>query len=300
MADVAVSNAGTGGTTVVPDTTSTGGPSGVQSAGQTTAVPVVVPANSAPDWTSSLSPEMKAYVTNKGFKDTNAVLDSYQNYEKLMGVPKEQLLKLPKEAADPAWNDVYDRLGRPKQASEYQFAKPAQGEQSPEFVDWAQKQFHGLGLTKTQGEKLAAGWNEYAQGLMQKDTEAYQVSVKNEDLALKKEWGAKYDENMRTGAKAMKEFGLDPEKDIPALEKAFGYGKTLKFLVSIGSKVGEAQFVDGDTNRGFQGAMTPDEARAQINLLKQDKAFVTKFLAKDVDAVQKMERLHQYLVSGQN
>ena len=142
---------GPSGSTVAPGA-STSGPSGVQ--GQTTVAAVPNGATAAPDWTSSFQEQDKLYITQKGFKDPAAILDSYKNLETLMGTPKERLLRLPDKPDAPEWGDIYDRLGRPKNANEYQFAKPAQGgAENKEFTEWAQKLFHGQGLTRQQGHR---------------------------------------------------------------------------------------------------------------------------------------------------
>ena len=84
-----------------------------------TAAPVVTETPAAPaapaDWTAGLPEEMKGYVQNKGFKDPSAVVESYRNFEKLMGVPQDRMIKLPEKAEDKAaWDSIYNRLGRPE------------------------------------------------------------------------------------------------------------------------------------------------------------------------------------------
>src|SRR5690606_18358521 len=71
----------------------------------------------ATDWTSGFSDDLKGFVQNKGFKDPASVLDSYRNLEKLMGTPKERLLRLPENMDDAnAMGEIYTRLGRPQTA----------------------------------------------------------------------------------------------------------------------------------------------------------------------------------------
>src|SRR5690242_20907106 len=49
-------------------------------------------------------------------------LESYQNLEKMRGVPAERLLTLPDDKSDEATrNAFYEKLGRPKEAAGYEF-----------------------------------------------------------------------------------------------------------------------------------------------------------------------------------
>lgn len=282
--------AGSSGSTVQPDLSSTGGPSGVQGSG---AGPVSVPANAPTDWTSTLPEAQRMYVQNKGFKDAAAVLDSYKSLETLMGTPKERLLRLPDKPDAPEWGEVYERLGRPKNADEYKFATPQGVEANKEFTSWAQKQFHELGLTRAQGETLAQRWNEYASGDSQKLAAEKVTQIKTEETALKREWGAAYEQQTKTAFKAAQTFGLG-QAEVTKLESALGYSATMKFLASVGSKLGEDSFITGEQSGGFNGALTPERALAEIEELKKDKEFVRKYNAGDRDSFKKMTRLHQF------
>lgn len=283
-----------GSTTVQPDLKSTGGPSGNQNAG-----PVAGGATSVQDWTTSLPDTAKLYVSQKGFKDPGAVLESYQNLEKLMGAPKERLLKLPEKADAPEWGEVYDKLGRPKAPTDYSIgAKDQKGNPitgNPEFTSWAQQQFHDLGLTKAQGEALAQRWNDYALTDISKRDQTVAQTTTTEKAALTKEWGAAYDQNSKAAFAAAKQFGLGQE-EVSQLEKAIGFGKTMKFLANIGSKVGEHSYVDGGngSGQGFQGALTPEIAKAQILELKNDTDFTQRYLAGESAAAAKMKRLMEF------
>jgi hypothetical protein len=285
--------AGPSGTTVQPDLTSAGGPTGVQNGSGPAPAPAAANGGQPADWTSGLPEQTRMFVQNKGFKDPTQVVESYQNLEKLMGAPKDRLLKLPEKFDSPEMNEIYDKLGRPKDPTGYTFKIPEGQKANTEFTGWAQSQFHKLGLTKAQGEQLAQAWNEYAVGDVQKQTEQYQSTLKSEDTALKKEWGAAYDQNIKACQKAAKEFGLN-EENISKLEQALGYSATLKFMAKIGAKVGEDSFVTGDNGSGFQGALTPDRALAEIAELKKDAEFVRKYASGDREAYQKMERLHKF------
>ncbi len=296
MTDVqtpAASTGGSSGSTQQVDQTSTGGPSGVQGS-QNTAPPAAAASSAgATDWTASLPDTQKLWVQNKGFKAASEALESYQQYEKLMGVPKERLLKLPDKPDAPEWNEIYDRMGRPKEAAEYKFAPPKGGQLNPEFTSWAQKQFHELGLSRKQGEALATRWNEYAMGDVEKANQTSAANLKAEQTALQREWGSAHESKLKSAFKAAETFGLGRE-EVTQLEKALGFSKTLKFLDSLGSKLGEDSFVTGEGGGGFKGALTPEMAQAEIAELKKDSDFIRRYNSGDREAFKKMQDLHKF------
>lgn len=241
-----------------------------------------------PDWLSGLSDDAKGYVQNKGFKDPAAAIDSYRNLEKLMGVPKERLLKLPEKDDDPAWAEIHTRLGKPASADEYKI----DGE-NKDFAKWAKGTFHELGLSKKQAETLFGKYNDYAKGLGEKQSQAMAERLQQSEAGLKKEWGAAFDQNLMTAKKAAMAFGLDAAT-IDKLESAMGYDGVMKFMHSVGSKVGEDSFVSsGQSARGF-GAMTPEQARNRIASLKQDKEFAAKLSNGNAEARNEWDRLNQW------
>jgi len=257
-----------------------------------TAAPINVTPNGATnaEWYSTFNDDLKGYVQNKGFKDPQSVVESYKNFEKLMGAPKDRLLKLPEKADAPEWNDVYSKLGRPADPKEYEFKLPEGS--SPEFESWARENFHKLGLTKNQAETLMKGYNELNTKLGTEMTEKMQQSIKEQEVSLKKDWGAAFDQNVQVAKKAATQFGLDG-KAIDKLESALGYDGVMKFLHNIGSKIGESSFVGPNSPQGF-GVLTPEQARYQIAELKNDSNFISKYSSGDVEARNKLNQLHKW------
>ena len=249
------------------------------------------------DWTSGLNDDFKGYVQNKGFKDPTAVLDSYRNLEKLMGAPKERLLKLPEKMDDDAaMMEIYNKLGRPEKADDYNLPVPAGMDDS--FAKWAKGSFHEMGLTKGQAEKFGGKWNEYVQSQVAARQEAAKTKITAEVESLKKEWGMAHDQNVNVAKNAAKAFGVTEEM-INKMEATIGFAPLMKFMHGIGSKLGESNFVGGNSGGGsFSGAMAPGIAQAQIQALKQDPGFTAKYVAGDSEARAKMEHLHKMAYPG--
>lgn len=246
------------------------------------------------DWTSSLSDDLRGYVQNKGFKDPANILESYRNLEKFHGVPQERLLRLPEKEDDPEWNGIYERLGRPKEAKEYQIKVPEKmGD--PKFAEWAKGTFHELGLSKKQAEKLAEKWNGYIGNTLAERDQQYQHDLAQQDKNLQSEWGQAYSQNVEIAKNAAAKFGIDAQT-IDKLEQSMGFAGVMKFMHRIGAGLGEHNFV-GDNGKA-PGVLTPEAARNEISRLMQDSDFAKRLSNDDAEAKQKWDRLHQQAYGG--
>lgn len=243
------------------------------------------PATTEVDWKSGLNDDLRGFVENKGFKDPSAMIDSYKNFEKLMGAPKDRILKLPESAEAPEWNDIYNRLGRPEKAEEYKL-DAFQDEKLREFNRQA---FHEAGLTTTQVDKLAAKWGEFFNQRNQEIAdEAAQRDIQG-DQKLKQEWGQAYNQNIEIGKRAARELGIDGDA-IDGIQKALGFEKTMKLMTSLGQKLGEGEFVSGNSTTNI---LSPQGAKAKIDTLMRDQDFVKRYMSGDTAAREQMSRLHQ-------
>lgn len=244
-------------------------------------------------WTDSFSDnELKGYAQNKGWKDPSEAVNSYRQFEKLMGAPQDRVIKLPEKADDPAWQDINYKLGVPKDPKDYQIEVPAEyGD--PQFAEKARDWFHKLGIPKEKGNQLAKNWNEYIGAQIQAGKDAEKQMLVKETGELRKEWGAAFDQNAELGRRAAHAFGFD-EKKINAVEKALGFAGTMKLFHQLHTKIGEDGFVNGDrNNNNFGGLMTPAQAQAQIKLRQKDLDFRDRLLKKDTAALTEWNELHK-------
>jgi len=255
------------------------------------------------DWSKQgLDNDAMALVNDRQWKGIPDVLSSYRNLEKLTGVPPERILKLP-GANDPveSWGAVYDRLGRPKAATDYKIPLP-EGD-SGEFAKVIAPIFHEAGLSQGQVQKIAEKHNAFIAEQTKQATEAAKTAHAAEMTQLQTEWGADYAKNNDTVDKAAESFGMTKEQ-VLALKQAMGPRAAMKFLHNIGSKIAvEGSFVAGDKGGGSGfDAMNPQMAIAKIEANRTDRTFVEKFNSKDPvvrgQARAEMERLHQIAYPG--
>jgi hypothetical protein len=253
--------------------------------GTTTPTPEATPAPT--DWSAGLPDELKGYVQTKGFKDPASVVDSYRNLEKLVGV-KDKLVQVPDNLGDEkAMEAVWNKLGRPEKPEGYGF-KASEG--AEKFVQWAGETFHKLGLNSNQAKALMEGYDKFAADestAMEGLTKANNEKMINE---LKTKWGSAYDQNLKVANAAAQQFGIDKET-VNKLESSMGFAKTMDLLQTIGSKIGEADYVSGDTKGGFGKVLTPNQASEKLSALMQDPDWSKKYLDGGVQQRQEMENL---------
>lgn len=260
--------------------------------------PPAASAAPASNWIEAIpDAELKGWAQNKGFKEPTDALNSYRNLEKLMGADKAgRTVVLPAKWDDPAEvGAFFDKLGRPKDPAGY--TMPKEGVDA-DMAKWAQSTFHEAGLTPRQAELVIGKWQEMIGGKSAATQEAYQARVAQESEALKGEWGAAYNDKIAQAKAAAKSFGVDAET-VDKLENALGFGGLMKFFAEIGARMGEDKMVTGTTTGSFNGAMTPDAARAEIQRLRGDNEFVRRYVAGDADSRLKMERLHRWAYGEQ-
>lgn len=250
------------------------------------------PTASSAHWSDSFADaDLKGYTQSKGWKDPSELANSYRQFEKLQGVPQDRIIKLPEKSDDPAWQDINYRLGVPKSAKEYQFDVP-EG-MTKDFAESAKDWFHKSGIPKAAAEKVVKSWNEHVVGMINTEKANFEAQKVEQTSSLKKEWGAAFEQNVNMANAAAKMFGIN-QQQVEALGKSMGPAAAMKFLHSLQVKVGEDSFVNGHQNsNNFSGIMTPDQAKAQIELRKKDPDFSSRLLKKESNATNEWTNLHK-------
>ena len=258
----------------------------------TTPPPNPVEANA---WMGGFNEDQKAFVLNKGYKGPADIVDSYRNAEKLMGAPADRVLKLPEKMDSPEMKAIWERLGAPKEAKEYGI-KAVEGV-DPKGHDALIAAFHEAGVAKGAAEKIFGKWGELQTAAKAEAIANANAKFTQSEAALKKEWGAAFEQNINIGKEAVKVMGLSKEQ-VNAMGAGLGFDGLAKLLVKLGAAVREDIFVGG----GGAGAklLAPVQAKAEIKRLIADTAFGAKLAAGDVEAQAKWTALHQQAAPGEH
>lgn len=230
--------------------------------------------------------ELKGYIETKGFDGPEALANSYQNLEKLRGVPAEQLLQLPSDLSDAnAMAPVYERLGRPETAEGYTNAL------GDSFDDGVFKnvaaQAHQLGLGDAQFQGL--------QKIMAEQSAAVLEAQEVETAEAFDKWKSENEQGFQNAAKVMSDVGMTEEN----LELLLSGDKTALygFLAQIGARSGEPNVIQGESPRGEGFGMTPTAAKQKISELMADETFQRQYYSDNkkvrAEAISRMTALHE-------
>jgi len=252
------------------------------------------------DWLGGLSEDLKGYVGNKGWKSPADLVESYRGAEKLLGVPKDRVLKLPEKFYDEKGKltsegrAIRESLGAPKEAKDYNLVAPKEGA-DPKLLDHFRGVFHELGLPKADAEKITSSWNDYIASQTTSAKEAASATIKNQQQALAKDWGAAYEQNLTIAKEAIRTMGVKAE-EVTALESILGHDRAAKLFHQLGKQVGEAPYIGGQRPDAL---LEPVNAKAQIKELISDKDFANRLQSGDREAAAKWKRLHEQAYPGQ-
>jgi len=250
--------------------------------------PEATPASNEPWYGTVENQELKGWLDNKGFKDLPTALESAYNMEKLIGKEK---VPVPKDDDPESWNKFWEAAGRPKSPEDYGIELPEGGD--PEFLNSATTKLHELGLNTQQARALVE-WNNEQAAAIAEAREAQMVETHQKEVeSLKKEWGHNFKAQEAKADLAMERFNISDD----TISKITSGSKVelVKLLSSIGDRMQQDTKQDGGTPTDF--ATTKAGAIQQINALKADKDFVTKYTSGDTMAVKKWNDLHKVAYS---
>jgi len=261
---------------------------------QTTTAPTTTTTDSQP-WFSGFKNEgLKETVAR--FKTAEDMAESYQNLEKMKGVPENRLLRLPEKMEGPEARAIFERLGAPKEPKGYEIPRDPKAV-DPAFADWAESVFHEAGITKSQGLALVGKYNERLTREMQDSIKQRETLNAQADENLKKTWGASYDQNINIVKQGAKILGLD-DKTLNIMEALQGREVLFKNLQKIGVSLAESNFETGDGNQQ-PTTMTAEQAQAEMKALMSDQKFIKKFNRGDKESIERWTKLNQIAAPGQ-
>lgn len=306
MTDAATTTADGGATATVSSTAAAlnGGATATAATTDTTTAQVQAAADAAQGkiaagetiaWLPDAAPELVGYVKNKGWTDPKQVLEGYQNLEKLRGVPAERLLTLPAADADEAAKGAfYEKLGRPKDVSGYEFKL---GEQDNAFDAGLKESFFKHGITAEQAKGVIADYAAIADAQTKAQQQAAAEKTNAEHLELMREWGAAANQNLGLAGKGKELLGWSDEM-VDAIGATVGHKATLKMLADIAARAGEAPLVTDGGAQGYGNVMTPAQAKAKLAELQADPGFREKIFKGDAGALAERRRLIQFSEAG--
>lgn len=278
---------------------------------ESTAVSTAVSTTAQARWFDGFDDGVKNYITQRGLaeKDPAAAFleaaKAHQEAQAYIGVPKEQLLKLPKaDAAPEEWDAVYERLGYSKDPAAYALdgLKNPDGSEVPAgLLDHVRAQAQALKLSPAAAKTLAEQTIAYNANANQSQSAETTAAAARAMEQLRNSWGANYDANRviadRAYAAIMAAAGFDQgtmTKAIQTLGETAGRAETMQLLLAVGQRISEDSFTGGGHGGGGPNSMiaTVEQAKARIDELKADTEFSKRYLAGGVAEMREMADLH--------
>jgi hypothetical protein len=252
-----------------------------------------------PAWHDGVEAETLGFWQNKGLPLDNPkefgtkLTELYRSAEKFIGVPPDQVVKIPK--ADAAPEDIrayYERLGAPKEAKDYDVSAV----KDAAIAEALRATMHERGVPKDAAAAIAAS---VAKSLESKATSESTVNVQKleeQKAALRANWGDKFDFNHLQAIEGARRLGIAPEA-VKALEGVIGYDKVMDAMRKIGVGTKEDTFVERGAGGPAGDVTTREGAVARKSELMADLAWADRYLKGGAAEAREMTRLNT-LIDG--
>ncbi len=232
---------------------------------------------------------------------------AHREVEKMIGQRADHdFVPVPRAPDKGDWNALWQRLGKPGDAKEYDLATVTRKDGKPvdeSLVTTMRETLFKANVPKQYAAdvvKGVVGYLDAADATSAADTAA---KVSEERIALAKNWGVtpealQASPNMQIARNAAAKLGVDVEA-VNKLEGAVGYAKVMEMFRNIGVRIGEANFHTGNgVGVDNNGMMTFEQAVARKGELKSDTTWVSKFLAGDQQAKKEMAALDTIITNA--
>lgn len=206
-------------------------------------------------------------------------------------------IRIPEKNATPeAWDEFLQKLGKPKEASGYEFPMM----DDPLYDQGLLEEFkiiaHKVGLTKEQALMLH---DEMIKILHLRKNFQNEQMLKNQEntmMDLKKSWGNDLDKNLSLAQKAAKYFGLN-EETLQLIENQTGSHQLLDTLKKIGHMLGDDTQLLHMQSQSFQ--YNAEDAKKKRAELTRNPDFLAELMDKmhpnHKAAVEELDRLNQII-----
>jgi hypothetical protein len=247
------------------------------------------------DWKSALPKEFQEDATLKKFSDVSALAGAYVNLQKQLG--KEKIIVPNEHTTEEQWQDIFNRLGVPKELDKYEVKYDETLSLDKDFVTKFKTVAHQAGVLPKQAQKIMDMFQEMNRGAEDTVKKEMDTRFKTTVANLQKEWGNAFQQKVQRANKLLVDMGGE---EVVKHFNTLGLGsdeKVFKFLAGIADKVyGEHTVVGGDAI----GARTPKEVQAEINKIMGDKnhPYWVKDHAGHKAAIVEVQELHKELAGG--
>ncbi len=206
---------------------------------------------------------------------------------------------MPTQQASPEeWARFFNSLGRPNEATAYQFTASQTDFYDNELVEDFKNIAHKAGLNQQQAKIIHDGMVEilsekYKQA--QKNCEHNQQNIIHQ---IQEKWGTNYPLNLKRAQQAARHFGFSSE-DVDHLENMIGSESVLEGLTRIGEVLQkDTSLMDMNLQPVLASAQSARQKRAELS---RDESFLEALMDKShpnhQEAIAELDRLNTLIVN---
>lgn len=215
-------------------------------------------------WVNSLSEEYRNHPSIQKFTDPNGLAKSYLSLESMMGQEK---IPVPKGADDTnAWGMYRKAFNVPENADGYNIK--IEGVEDDKLGS-LKELFHKHNISQEAAQDLTNAHLDGVKDLFAHQDQLRQVAMENATAELKKDWGLKYEENLKTARNFLEKMAGN-EEDYKYFEGVIGNdAKFIKLLSKMGASISEGSLGGFEAQTGGF-VKTPAEAKAELDAILND------------------------------
>lgn len=231
------------------------------------------------------------------------IAKSFHETQKLVGAPKDQIIRIPPKEDVQSWNEVYQRLGRPAKAEEYDFSifKDTQGQPllDEKEVGVLRDLSFKLNLTKEGATLLVQKLAEISTEEAKQESATGDADRAKQLDTLKNNWSANANANRVVADNAARALGLDPALlDTKGAPVTIPYAQAQEMFRQIGSKIGEDRFVNPGNASQNTGPMSKEQAEYRMGQLTKDAVWVDKYEKGDAVTIKEFNDLTRMIAGA--
>ncbi len=215
-------------------------------------------------WVNSLSEEYRNHPSIQKFTDPNGLAKSYLSLESMMGQEKIPVPKGPDDTN--AWGMYRKAFNVPENADGYNIK--IEGVEDDKLGS-LKELFHKHNISQEAAQELTNAHLDGVKDLFAHQDQLRQVAMENATAELKKDWGLKYEENLKTARNFLEKMAGN-EEDYKYFEGVIGNdAKFIKLLSKMGASISEGSLGGFEAQTGGF-VKTPAEAKAELDAILND------------------------------
>ena len=220
-------------------------------------------------WKESISEQYRNDPNIEKFTEIDALAKSYINATKMIG--QDKVVIPTNNSTEEAWNDVYDKLGRPESAEKYSLdAKSEVVNLDEAAIKSFAEQSHKLGLNNKQAQGILEFYKNNMEGTAQQEKIDMETAHAQAEQQLRQEWGRDFDNKIKQ-AKALAQANIDIkflESQLKDGSKVGDHPEVIKGFAKMASMMQEDKIVTTESENVNKGR----DLESEISTIMNDKS----------------------------